>query len=330
MEITFTNVRKEEKGYYSKNLSEMATIREFNCSINKIDIKEIKNSEILCVFIYDKLTGDLLSQFPKLKMVITRSVGFDHIDINYCKKRHITVCHIPAYSPKSIAEHTFALILTLSKKLKVISNRENLLNFSLDPEIISDDLYTQKIGVVGTGKIGSEVAKIALSFGMKVFAYDISKNTQLEKQGAEYVKLNTLLSKSDIITLHVPYNESTHHLINRNNINLLKRNAILINTSRGKVVDTDAVYYALLNKKIGGLGLDVFEDEEILTQKKYEEGKSSDKVIKILRLKNMENVIITPHSAFYTKDAVRNIKKQTVECIRKFLQKEDISAFRVF
>ncbi len=328
MKIVFTGVRNDEIRFYKKHLKDFSPLI-FEKTIDQIDIKKIKDAEILSVFVYDKLDKKLLSKLKKLKLIITRSTGYDHIDIQYCKKNKITVAHIPAYSPQSIAEHTFAMILSLTRKLKKVEKNENQLNFSLEKNIMGVDLYNLSIGIVGTGKIGSKVAKIASGFGMKIYAYDIKPDPELKNIGVKYINLDTLIKKSDIITVHVPYLPSTHHLINRQKIDRMKKGVIFINTSRGKVVDIDALYDAVLSKKIGAVGLDVFEDEEVLILKKYEQGVSSDKSLKILKLKNMDNVIITPHIAFFTKKATENIKKLTVRCIKLFIQKSDVGNFKV-
>ena len=328
MQATFTSVRDDEISFFKRNLKDLK-LQFFKQNINQIDIEKLKDTQILSIFVYDKLTQNIISKLKNLKLIITRSVGYDHIDIDYCRKHKITVAHIPEYSPQSIAEHTFCMILNLTRKLKKIQQNEDYLNFSLEKDILGIDLYTLSIGIIGTGRIGSKVAKIAYGYGMKIYAYDIKQNPELKDLNVCYVDLEFLIKKSDVITLHVPYLPTTHHLIDKNKINIMKKGVILINTSRGKVIDTDAVYNGVLEGKIGGIGLDVFEDEEILILRGYEQKQSSDKVLKILRLRNMDNVIITPHVAFFTEKAVENIKKGVIECINLFKEHNDVGKFKV-
>jgi len=317
--IVFTSVLKEDKDFYEKALKDKAP-KIYTENISKIPEDILKSVEILSVFVHDKITAEMLKKMPKLKLIHTRSVGFDHIDLDYCKKKGILVTHIPAYSPESIAQHTFALILNLIRKLKKIDRRIGELNFSQSSEILGLELGDLTLGVIGTGRIGSKVALYGLAFGMKVLCYDICEREFLTKAGCKYTDLETLLRNSDIVSLHVPYTKDTHHMINAGTIKQMKDGVILINTARGKVVDTDALYEFYLNGKFGGLGLDVFEDEEILFLKKYREGACSDKNLKILELASKDNVIITPHIAYYTQRAVENIRKETIKVIKAFLE----------
>ncbi len=328
MNITFTSLGKDEELFFKEHLKG-SNLKLYKKQIDEIPLKEIKDTEILVVFVFDKVDRNILQNLKNLKLVITRSAGFDHIDIDYCREKGIHVAHMPAYSPKSIAEHVFAMLLALTRKIKIIQNKEEKIDFSQSPELIGVDLDELTIGVIGTGKIGTHTAKIALGFGMDVLAYDIRENQELKEKGVKYVDFDTLIKKSDVISLHVPYTPHTHHLINEDTIKNMKDGVILINTSRGKVVDTDAVYEGVSNGKIGGLALDVFEDEEILLLEKYKKGLSSDKNLKIIKLLSMDNVIITPHIAYFTKKAIKNIKRCTVEAINLFIEKGELGRFKV-
>ncbi len=328
MKITFTSVRKEDIKFFKEKLKNFH-VEFYEETIDKIPLEKIEDSEILSVFVFDRLTEDILSKFKHLKLIITRSAGYDHIDLDYCKRHKIRVAHMPAYSPKSIAEHTIALLLTLTRNIKKISKRTENLDFSQSEEIIAVDLDELKIGIIGTGRIGSWTAKLSYYLGMEVLAHDIVKNEGLESLGVKYVQLEELLSSCDVVTLHVPYTTETHHLINKDRLSLMKEGAILINTSRGAVVDTNSLYDAVISGKLSGVGLDVFEDEDILILSRYEEGLSSDKNLKILKLNALDNVILTPHVAYYTKRAVKNIRKCTVECINLFMIKNELGRFKV-
>lgn len=328
MKIVFTSVNKSDIEFYKYSLPESEVIF-FQDNIDNINIKEICDANILSVFVFDKLDKNKLSQFNNLKLIITRSAGVDHIDINYCKERGIRVANIPAYSPKSIAEHSLCLLLNLTRKIKLISSKTKDIDFSQNEELIGLDLDQLKIGIIGTGKIGSWMAKICKNLGMEVYAYDIKENLELKTLGIKYINLESLIEISDVISLHVPYSAKTHHLINKEKINKMKDGAIIINTSRGAVLDTNALYNALMNGKLGGAGIDVFEDEDILILNRYEKGIVSDKALKILKLNTLPNVIITPHIAYFTKKAVNNIRNSVVECINIFLKEGKLGKFEV-
>ncbi|MGC8852806.1 MAG: NAD(P)-dependent oxidoreductase, partial [Hydrogenobacter sp.] len=278
---------------------------------------------------FDKLNRNRLEAFKRLRLIVTRSVGYDHIDINYCRLKGIKVAHMPAYSPRSVAEHAIAMMFALIRRLKKVEKRIRNMDFSQDNELEAQTFADLTVGVIGTGKIGSWTAKILHFLGSRVLAYDVVENIELKALGVNYTDLEKLLKESDIISLHVPYTPQTHHMINAERIKLMKEGAILINTSRGKVVDTDALYEALMQGKLGGAGLDVFEDEELLILKSYERGLASDKNLKIIKLSTLDNVIITPHIAYYTKEAVNNIRKCTVECIEMFLKQGSLGRFEV-
>ncbi len=288
------------------------------------DLRKVADAEIVSPFIFSKLTTDMLAKLLKLKMIATRSTGFDHIDMAECGRRGITVCNVPFYGENTVAEHTFALILALSRKVHEAFVRVRAGNFSLDG-LRGFDLKDKTIGVVGAGHIGLHVIRIARGFGMKVLAFDVRRDHFLaEVLGFEYADLNTLLGKSDIITLHAPYNKHTHHLINRNNVGKIKRGAILINTARGGLVDTDALQTALENKILVGAGLDVLEGEEAI----YEESALLGDAVNPERLRQAiqnhvilkhPNVVFTPHNAFNSQEALERILDTTAENIASFV-----------
>jgi D-lactate dehydrogenase len=288
------------------------------------DLRKVADAEIVSPFIFSKLTTDMLAKLLKLKMIATRSTGFDHIDMAECGRRGITVCNVPFYGENTVAEHTFALILALSRKVHEAFVRVRAGNFSLDG-LRGFDLKDKTIGVVGAGHIGLHVIRIARGFGMKVLAFDVRRDHFLaEVLGFEYADLNTLLGKSDIITLHAPYNKHTHHLINRNSVGKIKRGAILINTARGGLVDTDALQTALENKILVGAGLDVLEGEEAI----YEERALLGDAVNPERLRQAiqnhvilkhPNVVFTPHNAFNSQEALERILDTTAENIASFV-----------
>jgi D-lactate dehydrogenase len=282
------------------------------------------DAEVVSPFIYTKLTAEALNRWPKLKLIATRSTGFDHIDVAECARRGIIVCNVPFYGENTVAEHTFALILALSRKVHEAFVRVRAGNFSLDG-LRGFDLKDKTIGVIGAGHIGLHVIRIARGFGMKVLAFDVRRDNFLaEVLGFEYAELDSLLSRSDIISLHAPYNPHTHHLIHPGNIGKIKRGAILINTSRGGLVDTDALLKALDEGILAGAGLDVLEGEEAVLE---ESALLSDKTNPELLRRAIQNhlilkkpnVVFTPHNAFNSQEALERILDTTAGNIAAFV-----------
>ena len=258
--IAFFELEQWEKDYFLKNLQncEMQFIDDH---LNRNNVDQIKNADAIGIFIYSIVNKKILDKLPNLKLVITLSTGFDHIDLKECKKRKITVCNVPHYGENTVAEHTFALILNLTRKIHKAYDRTVRGDFSLDG-LRGTDLQGKTIGIVGTGSIGQHVARIAKGFDMEVIAFDKFKNPKLAKRlGLKYVSFDYLLKNSDIISLHVPYNKSTHHLINKKAVLKMKNGVLVVNTARGGIIDTSALLYGLNSGKIIGAGLDVLEGE---------------------------------------------------------------------
>lgn len=282
--------------------------------------------EILSPFIYSDFSGTVLAAFPAVRMIATRSTGFDHIDLALCKARKIAVSNVPSYGENTVAEHTFALILALSRNVhKAYMRIKSSAEFSL-AGLQGFDLCGKTIGVIGAGHIGLHVIKIARGFSMKVIAFDVQHSTFLaDVLGFDYVTLGDLLARSDIITLHAPYNPGTHHLINERNIHQIKKGAILINTARGSLVQTSALLTALQKGILSGVGLDVLENERLI--KEEAEILTRDYTAEELKmlitnhlLMNQENVVITPHIGFNSREAVLRILETTRENISAFIR----------
>ncbi len=309
-------IAKAFKGHRVKLLKE---------TLNEDTVKYAKNADVISVFIYSKIDKRIISKLKRVKLIATRSTGFDHIDIKECRKRGIAVCNVPYYGENTVAEHTFALILALSRKVHKSYMRILKGDFSING-LMGFDLKGKTLGVIGAGHIGLHVIRIAKGFGMNVLAYDIKPNKFLaEVMGFEYTSFEDVLRKSDIITLHVPYTKATHHMINRKNIKLIKKGAILINTSRGPVVETDALIEALDKGILSGVGLDVVEGEEVIKEEKEllykpEKIKKLATLGKLRLLVERENVVFTPHIAFYSKEALQRIINTTIENIKSFLE----------
>ena len=282
------------------------------------------HADILSVFIYSQLTPQLLQRLPRLRLVATRSTGFDHINLPACRRRRVTVCNVPSYGENTVAEHTFALILALSRNIHKAYVKTIKSDFSLEG-LQGFDLKGKTIGVVGGGHIGMHVIKMAKGFGMNVYVCDVRKDVFLsEVLDFQYSSLETLLRRSDIVSLHVPYMPSTHHLMNRERFRLMKRGALFINTARGGLVDTDALVWALDEGIIGGAGLDVLEGEELVKEERQLLSKvfSKEKLATVLKnhiLLHRENVVITPHIAFDSKEALQRILETTVNNITSFM-----------
>ncbi|MFN3921112.1 MAG: NAD(P)-dependent oxidoreductase, partial [Caldimicrobium sp.] len=229
-----------------------------------------KNSNLIVISSNSLINEEVLEQIPFLKLIITRTTGIDHIDVLACQRRGIQISNVPYYASITVAEHVFALIFALARKLRKNLEKMQIFDFSRK-DLLGTDLYDKVLGVIGTGNIGRHLCRIGYGIGMKILAYDINESKELiEQYKVVYTSLDNLLQESDVITVMVPYYSKTHHLINMENIKLVKDTAMLINASRGPVVDTRALIWALDKGKLkGGLALDVFEGERVLLEKSY-------------------------------------------------------------
>jgi D-lactate dehydrogenase len=323
MKIAFFELQPWEEKYLRGRVDGKHEIVASHEVLDDEHLAEIADAEVWSPFIYSRLTAERLARLPKLKMIATRSTGFDHIDMAEAGKRGVTVCNVPSYGENTVAEHTFALILALSRKVHEAFVRVRAGNFSLDG-LRGFDLKDKTIGVIGAGRIGLHVIRIARGFGMKVLAFDVKRdNFWAEVLGFEYAELNDLLGRSDIITLHAPYNRHTHHLINRDNIHQIKRGAILINTARGGLVNTDALLKALDDGILAGAGLDVLEGEETIYEESALLGDATNPEKLRTAIQNhvilkKPNVVFTPHNAFNSQEALERILDTTADNIAAF------------
>lgn len=288
-------------------------------------IANSEDAEILSVFVNHRVDVSILNAYPKIKLIATRSTGFDHIDIAEAHKRNIAVVSVPFYGVNTVAEFAFALLLALSRRICEARNRvAEIGSFSQDG-LTGFDLQGKTLGVVGCGHIGLHMVKIAHGFGMNVLVYDVRQDETLAKSlDFAYATLDEVLAKSDILTIHVPYNEHTHHLINKENITKIKKGAYLINTARGAIVETSALVEALKQEIIAGAGLDVLEDEaDLANTLPLISDPTADKEKLRIALENEylikhPRVIVTPHVAFDTGEAIRRILDTTAENIIAF------------
>jgi D-lactate dehydrogenase len=271
-----------------------------------------QGAQAVCVFVSDQVDQPCLQVLAAqgVKLVALRCTGFNNVDIAAAKALNLTVTRVPVYSPYAVAEHAVALLLTLNRKIHRSFNRVRELNFSLQG-LVGFDLHGKTAGIVGTGKIGRVVAEILLGFGMKVVAYDPFPNRDWASQhGVEYVDASALAGRSDVISLHVPLTPETKYLIRRETLSLMKPGAILINVSRGALIDTTDLIEALKAGRLGGVALDVYEEEEGIF---YED--LSGQVLhddELARLLTFPNVLITSHQAFLTREALTDIARTTV------------------
>ncbi|MBI2037449.1 MAG: hydroxyacid dehydrogenase [Candidatus Magasanikbacteria bacterium] len=302
-------------------------LRAYSCALHseKISIDNVDpHTDILAVFIESPVTKEIMGKMSRLKLISAMSTGYDHIDLKAAKKGNISVANVPTYGENTVAEHTFALILGLTRKLFESVKRVKEGKYDFDG-LRGMDLKDKTLGIIGTGHIGSHVIRMAKGFDMQVVAYDVKPNRQLSKtMGFAYVSLNELLKKSDIVSLHTPLFKETYHLINKKNIKLMKPGSLLINTARGGLVEPEALLQALNEKRLAGAGLDVLEDENLLQN--FEEvmncGDNACK-LKTSLINNLiidhPNTIVTPHNAFNSTEALQRIIDVTVSNIKDFI-----------
>jgi D-lactate dehydrogenase len=275
--------------------------------------------QAICVFINDKLDASTVKAIADqgVQLIALRSAGFNHVDLKAAAALGLTVVRVPAYSPYAVAEHTVALILALNRKLYRAYNRVRDDNFSLEG-LMGFDLHGSTVGIVGTGKIGQCFAQIMQGFGCRLLAYDVQPNAHCESLGVEYVALSALFAQSDVVSLHCPLTPQTHHLVNADSLALVKEGMMLINTSRGGLLDTVAVIEGIKSGKIGYLGIDVYEQEEELFFEDLSNTIIQDDTF--LLLQAFPNVMITAHQAFFTRNALTNIADTTLANITDFEQ----------
>lgn len=281
--------------------------------------------DAIAIFIGTKVSRVTVEALPRLRLILTMSTGYDHIDLDACRERGVTVCHVPHYGENTVAEHTFALILSLSRKLHA-AYFQSLRGEYQARALRGFDLYGKTLGVIGAGSIGLHVIRIARGFGMRVLAFDTRPQRLLaDVLGFTYTDLDTLLRESDIVTLHVPATPATYHLINRETLGKMKRGALLINTARGSVVDTEALLWALEEGILGGAGLDVIEGEEYITEESQLlklplAEQTLKQLVQAQAVLRREDVVFTPHIAFNSQEAVERILETTLENLYAFLQ----------
>lgn len=295
----------------------------FETSLNKRTASLANGFDAVCVFVNDSLDKPTIEKLSEngIKLIALRCAGFNNVDLKAAAANDIKIVRVPAYSPQAVAEHAVALILTLNRKTHKAYNRVRENNFSLE-RLVGFNLHGKTVGIIGTGIIGIAFAKIMLGFGCEIIAYDIKASEELEDLGVVYMGIDDLLSKADIISLHCPLNEETHHLLDAKAFEKIKSGAMLINTGRGAVIDTSAVVDALKNEKLGYLGIDVYEQESGLFFKDHSETVNKDD--DFLKLLSYPNVLITGHQGFFTKEALEQIATVTLQNLTDFEQGNEL------
>ncbi|HET6765964.1 MAG TPA: 2-hydroxyacid dehydrogenase [Chitinophagaceae bacterium] len=316
MKIAFFSTQPYDKEYFDR-YNTQHEILFFEARLNEQTANLARGCTAVCAFVNDQLNAAVLNTLNEMgiKIIAQRCAGFNNVDVVAASKNNMAIVRVPAYSPHAVAEHALALIMTLNRKTHKAYNRVREGNFSLD-RLTGFDLYDKTVGVIGTGKIGQCFARIMQGLGCKVIAFDILINKELEDSGVKYFSLPEVLEQSNIISLHCPLTEQTRHLINKRTLEIMKTGAMLINTSRGALVDTKAVIDALKNGKLGYLGLDVYEQEEKLFFHDLNENIIADDVL--VRLLGFPNVLITSHQGFLTDEALTQIAIETLQNITDF------------
>ncbi|ASB51112.1 hydroxyacid dehydrogenase [Alkalitalea saponilacus] len=318
MKIALFSSKSYDKEYFERFKPQAGIeIRYFKSALNEDTTELAKGFDVVCVFVNDQINSTVLKYLKEhgTRLIALRCAGFNNVDLDAAQDYGIKVVRVPAYSPNAVAEHAMALILTLNRKTHKAYNRVREGNFSLE-RLTGFNVHRKTIGVIGTGKIGKAFCNICLGFGANVMAYDIHPDSELEKKGVVYSSIENLFKNSDIISLHCPLNDNTRHMINKDAFKIMKDGVMLINTSRGALVDTKAAIKALKKHKLGYFGIDVYEQEENLFFHDHSENIIEDEVI--MRLISFPNVLITSHQAFFTHEALEEITTTTYQNITDF------------
>ncbi len=318
MKVVFYGSKQYEKSIYKKLTPDTITLDFVSERLSADTVMLSQGASAICCFVSDDLSSDILQQLHQygIQLITLRSAGYDHIDLKSAKKIGLQVCNAPGYSPNAIAEFATGLLLNLTRKISLGNERVKRHNFSLEG-LMGYNLASCTVGIIGMGSIGTIFSEIMRGFGCRVIAYDPSPNLELVSRSVEFKSLNDVFKQSDVISLHCPLNDKTHHLLDTNTINHMKDGAILINTSRGAIIKTTDLFPALDSGRIAGLGLDVYEYEREIFFRDLSNMEWKDKLFD--RLEQYDNVIITGHQAFLSKEAVTAIAKTTLSNIQSFM-----------
>lgn len=316
MKVAFFSTQSYDREFFNRHNSTHELVF-FDVPLNAQTVSLAAGFKAVCVFVNDQLPATIIAKLAEqgIQLIALRCAGYNNVDLNAAAQHQVRVVRVPAYSPYAVAEHAVALILTLNRKTHKAYNRVREGNFSLE-KLTGFDLHGKTVGVIGTGKIGEIFSGIMQGFGCRVLAFDVIANKHLEAQGIEYLPLVHLLPQCDIISLHCPLNDQTRHLINEHTLRMMKKGSMLINTSRGALIDTRATIEALKKGHLGYLGIDVYEQEEKLFFYNLSEEIIEDDTI--MRLMSFPNVLITAHQGFFTAEALTQIACTTLQNISDF------------
>jgi len=316
MKIAFFSTQSYDKLFFNR-FKEHHEVIFHEAQLTEYTAELAKGCDVICVFVNDQVNKQVITVLAAqgIKLIALRSAGFNNVDLESAAANNISVVRVPAYSPYAVAEHAVALIMTLNRKTHKAYNRIREGNFSLE-KLTGFDLHGKTVAVIGTGKIGQVFCKIMLGFGCTVLAFDLIANKELEAAGVEYLPLVDLLPRADIISLHCPLNEQTKHIINDDTLAMMKPGVMLINTSRGALVDTKSAVNSLKEGRLAYLGIDVYEQEDKLFFHNLSEEVIQDDLI--MRLISFPNVLITAHQGFFTEEALTQIAQITIRNITEF------------
>ncbi|KAL6862631.1 hypothetical protein ACO1O0_002868 [Amphichorda felina] len=323
MRLAVFSAKPYDKKYFSavhasRDPTSPTTITYHDFALNADTVSTVRDADAVCVFVNDSLTAPVIDELARngVRAILLRCAGFNHVDLDAAARHGLMVANVPSYSPETVAEFAVALLQTLNRNTHRAYNRVREGNFALDG-LVGRTLCGRTVGILGVGKIGLAMARIMRGFGCRVIAYDPYPSPALEEFG-EYVDLDALLAESDIISLHCPLMDSTRHIINGRTIAKMKRGVLLVNTSRGGLIDTRAVIRGLKSRHIGGAALDVYEDEGSLFYDDHSGDIIHDDVL--MRLTTFHNVIVSGHQAFFTEEALQEIAECTLRNLDEFVQ----------
>lgn len=316
--VVFSTRPYDRRFLEAANRQGSVDLRFLEARLDRTTVAAARGAQGICAFVNDTLDAEVLGLLHKegIRLVVLRCAGFNHVDLEAAERLGIAIGRVPEYSPHAVAEHTVALLLTLNRRIHRAHARVREGNFSLDG-LLGFDLHGKTVGIVGTGKIGLCFAKIMAGFGCHLLAFDPYENPECRALGARYVSFDELLQQSDIISLHCPLTPTTRHMVDEQALRQIKRGAMLLNTSRGGVVDTTAVIAALKDGRLGGLGIDVYEEESDLFFRDLSDDVLQDDVF--ARLLTFPNVLITGHQAFFTAEALTAIAETTLANVTSFV-----------
>lgn len=325
MKIVIFELEDWEKIYFERLKGEHEVLLTNDVVTGELDSR-YRDADIISTFIYSKLQENSLKQFPRLKLIVTRSTGFDHIDLDYCRDNDISISNAPNYGQNTVAEHVFALLHAISRHIPEAVERTRRGNFSQEG-LQGFDLQGKTMGIIGTGDIGKNVIRIARGYEMKVLAFDLKPDENFaSKMGFQYTDMDDLLAKADIISLHVPGIEKTRDLISEPQFDRMKQGTILINTARGFIVNAQALLKALSEGKVAAAGLDVLTEEPTIREeaellRSTYTGKGNLQALLANKVLNdLSNVIVTPHTGFNTREAVERLLQTSVDNIVSFIR----------